>query len=106
MGFRGRTVRTDDRDVRELSGKAVMTMSEPGERVPASLRTEALEQLLTERDLIDPKVLDEIITTYETNVGPLNGAKVIAKAWTDPEYRRGGVEGGKGPVRPPGSIRL
>lgn len=58
------------------------------ERPPAALRTEALEQLLTERGLIDPKVMDDIITTYETNVGPLNGAKVVAKAWTDPEYRR------------------
>jgi nitrile hydratase subunit alpha len=64
------------------------TSSETGERLPAALRTEALEQLLTERGLIDPKVLDGIITTYETSVGPLNGAKVVAKAWTDPDYRR------------------
>ncbi|ETK32913.1 nitrile hydratase subunit alpha [Microbispora sp. ATCC PTA-5024] len=55
---------------------------------PVALRTEALEQLLTERGLIDPKVMDGLIATYETNVGPLNGAKVVAKAWTDPEYRR------------------
>ncbi len=60
----------------------------PGEALPVALRTEALEQLLTERGLIDPKVMNEIITTYETNVGPLNGAKVVARAWTDPEYRR------------------
>ncbi|MBU3864393.1 nitrile hydratase subunit alpha [Streptomyces sp. 4503] len=60
----------------------------PGEAPPVALRTEALEQLLTERGLIDPKVMNEIITTYETNVGPLNGAKVVARAWTDPEYRR------------------
>jgi nitrile hydratase subunit alpha len=59
-----------------------------GERIPAALRTEALEQLLTERGLIDPKAMNEIITTYETNVGPLNGAKVVARAWTDPQYRR------------------
>ncbi|CDR13819.1 nitrile hydratase subunit alpha [Streptomyces iranensis] len=59
-----------------------------GGTLPAALRTEALEQLLTERGLIDPKVLDGVITTYETNVGPLNGAKVVARAWTDPEYRR------------------
>ncbi|MFJ9680563.1 nitrile hydratase subunit alpha [Streptomyces sp. NPDC101194] len=52
------------------------------------MRTEALEQLLTERRLIDPKAMNGIITTYETGVGPLNGAKVVAKAWTDPEYRR------------------
>ncbi|MBP8533641.1 nitrile hydratase subunit alpha [Streptomyces sp. MK37H] len=59
-----------------------------GETLPVALRTEALEQLLTERGLIDPKVLDGMITTYETKVGPLNGAKVVARAWTDPEYRR------------------
>jgi nitrile hydratase len=61
--------------------------SEPTERIPAALRTEALEQLLTERGLVDPTVMDRFITNYETNVGPLNGAKVVAKAWTDPEYR-------------------
>ncbi|MCX4792271.1 nitrile hydratase subunit alpha [Streptomyces sp. NBC_01221] len=70
------------------------TTGGPGERLPAALRTEALEQLLTEQGLIDPKVMNEIITTYETNVGPLNGAKVVAKAWTDPEYRRRLLEDG------------
>jgi nitrile hydratase len=57
------------------------------DRLPASLRTEALEQILTERGLVDPGVMDKFIANYETNVGPLNGAKVVAKAWTDPEYR-------------------
>ena len=56
--------------------------------IPAALRTEALEQLLTERGLIDPTMVDNLITEYETNVGPLNGAKVVAKAWTDPAYRQ------------------
>jgi nitrile hydratase subunit alpha len=65
-----------------------MTTSGSGGRIPAALRTEALEQLLTERGLIDPKKMNEIIATYEANVGPLNGAKVVAKAWTDPQYRR------------------
>lgn len=53
----------------------------------AALRTEALEQLLTERGLIDPAVMDGFIANYETNVGPLNGAKVVARAWADPDYR-------------------
>ena len=57
-------------------------------RLAPALRTEALEELLAERGLIDPKAMDGIITTYETNVGPLNGAKVVAKAWADPEYRQ------------------
>ncbi|GAX58419.1 nitrile hydratase subunit alpha [Streptomyces olivochromogenes] len=64
------------------------TSSESGEAPSAALRTEALEQLLTERGLIDSEIVDAFITNYETNVGPLNGAKVVAKAWTDPEYRR------------------
>ncbi|MER6076873.1 nitrile hydratase subunit alpha [Streptomyces sp. NPDC001833] len=64
-----------------------MTTAGSGERPPPALRTEALEQLLTERGLIDPRAMDGIITEYETNVGPLNGAKVVARAWTDPEYR-------------------
>ena len=57
------------------------------ERIPPSLRTEALEAILTERGLVDPAVLDKFISMYENDVGPLNGAKVVAKAWTDPEYR-------------------
>lgn len=57
------------------------------ERLPPALRTEALEQLLTERGLVDPAVMDKFIATYESHVGPLNGAKVVARAWTDPAYR-------------------
>ena len=64
-----------------------MSETTPAERLPIALRTEALEQLLTERGLVDPAVMDKFIQTYETSVGPMNGAKVIAKAWTDPEYR-------------------
>jgi nitrile hydratase len=64
-----------------------MSTSEHTDRISPALRTEALEQLLTERGLVDPTVMDKFITNYETNVGPLNGAKVVAKAWTDPEYR-------------------
>jgi nitrile hydratase len=63
-------------------------MSTSAERLPPSLRTEALEQLLTERGLVDPTVMDGFIANYEENVGPLNGAKVVAKAWTDPEYKK------------------
>ncbi|HET6257136.1 MAG TPA: nitrile hydratase subunit alpha [Pseudonocardia sp.] len=63
-------------------------MSTSAERLPPSLRTEALEQLLTERGLVDPAVMDGFIANYEENVGPLNGAKVVARAWTDPEYKK------------------
>ena len=63
-----------------------MTTINP-DRLSPALRTEALEQLLTERGLVDPAVMDKFISTYENDVGPLNGAKVVAKAWTDPEYK-------------------
>ncbi|MFD7409535.1 nitrile hydratase subunit alpha [Streptomyces sp. NPDC059866] len=76
-----------------------MTTTGSGERLPPALRTEALEQLLTERGLIDPKVMNGIITEYETNVGPLNGAKVVAKAWTDPEYRRRLLQDGTAAIK-------
>jgi len=51
-----------------------------------SLRVAALERLLIEKELVDPAALDELIDTYEHRVGPRNGAQVVAKAWTDPEY--------------------
>jgi nitrile hydratase len=50
-------------------------------------RTEALEEILTERGLVTSQVLDGLIKTYEQDVGPMNGAKVVAKAWADPEFR-------------------
>lgn len=75
------------------------TTAGSAERLPPALRTEALEQLLTERGLIDPKAMNELITTYETNIGPLNGAKVVARAWTDPEYRRRLLEDGTAAIK-------
>jgi nitrile hydratase len=57
------------------------------ERIPIELRTAALEELLVERGLVDPGIMDRYIQMYETDVGPLNGAKVVARAWTDPEYK-------------------
>jgi nitrile hydratase len=66
-----------------------VTTSAPNpDRLSPALRTEALEQLLTERGLVDPAVMDKFISTYENDVGPLNGATVVAKAWTDPEYKQ------------------
>jgi len=51
------------------------------------VRVRALETLLTEKGYIDPAALDEIIDTYQTRVGPRNGARVVARAWVDPEFR-------------------
>ncbi|MGW3248867.1 nitrile hydratase subunit alpha [Streptomyces sp. NPDC001070] len=76
-----------------------MTTEGSGGRPSAALRAEALEQLLTERGLIDPNVMDGLITTYETNVGPLNGAKVVARAWSDPQYRRRLLEDGTSAIK-------
>ncbi len=50
------------------------------------LRVKALESLLIEKGLVDPESLDLLIDTYETKVGPHNGARVVAKAWSDPDY--------------------
>jgi nitrile hydratase len=52
------------------------------------LRVRALETLLTEKGYVDPAALDVFIDTYETKIGPRNGAKVVAKAWADPDYRK------------------
>ena len=52
------------------------------------LRVRALESLLVEKGYVDPDALDELIDTYETKVGPRNGAQVIAKAWTDPAFKQ------------------
>lgn len=51
------------------------------------LRVKALESLLVEKGLVDPSAMDAIIETYEHKVGPRNGAKVVAKAWLEPEFR-------------------
>ncbi len=51
------------------------------------LRVKALESLLTEKQLVDPAAIDSLIQTYEKNIGPRNGAQVVAKAWSDPAYK-------------------
>jgi nitrile hydratase subunit alpha len=51
------------------------------------LRVRALESLLVEKGYVDSAAIDRVIETYETNVGPRNGARVVAKAWSDPKFR-------------------
>lgn len=60
---------------------------EGSELSDVALRVRALETVLTEKGLIDPAALDVIVDTYETKVGPRNGARVVARAWTDAAYR-------------------
>src|SRR5919112_2786639 len=51
------------------------------------LRVRALESILVEKGYVDPAAIDTLVETYEVKVGPRNGAKVVAKAWADPDYR-------------------
>lgn len=53
---------------------------------PIEARVKALESLMVEKGYVDPAALDVIIDTYETKVGPRNGARVVAKAWADPAF--------------------
>lgn len=52
------------------------------------MRVKALEQLLVEKGLVDRAALDKFIEAYETSIGPRNGARVVARAWTDPAYKQ------------------
>lgn len=60
----------------------------PPEAAPIERRVAALEQLLTERGLVAPGHVDEVNRAYEEDIGPRNGARVVARAWVDPDYRR------------------
>src|SRR5258708_31567754 len=54
---------------------------------PLELRVRALETVLTEKGYVDPAALDVLIETYQTKIGPRNGAQVVARAWCDAEFR-------------------
>lgn len=60
----------------------------PAAESGAALRVRAIESILTEKGLIDPKALDVLVDTFEHKIGPRNGAKVVAKAWIDRGYRK------------------
>jgi nitrile hydratase subunit alpha len=53
-----------------------------------ALRVKALESLLVQKGLVDPAALDALIDTFEHKIGPRNGARVVARAWTDPAYKK------------------
>src|SRR5206468_11113627 len=53
-----------------------------------NLRVKALESLLVEKGLVDRAAVDAIVDAYETKIGPRNGARVVARAWVDPAYRK------------------
>ncbi|MDQ2779270.1 MAG: nitrile hydratase subunit alpha [Pseudomonadota bacterium] len=72
----------DDQHVHEHAGK--QDHSHLGEY---DLRVRALETVLSEKGYVDPAALDLLIDTYQTRIGPRNGARVVARAWVDAEYR-------------------
>lgn len=57
-------------------------------------RVEAIESLLVEKGVVTPEALDKIVDVFENDLGPMNGAKVVAKAWTDPAYKQRLLEDG------------
>jgi nitrile hydratase subunit alpha len=59
----------------------------PGELAPIEARVAAIESVLVEKGILDIDAVDEIVRHFEDNLGPMNGAKVVARAWTDPEYK-------------------
>lgn len=63
------------------------------------LRVKAIETLLLSKGLIDPNTLDELIDTYENKIGPQNGAKVVAKAWVDEDYKKRLLEDATSAIR-------
>jgi nitrile hydratase len=66
----------------------------PEPLAPVEARVAAIEAVLVENGVIDVDALDQIVTQFEENLGPMNGAKVVAKAWTDPQYKTRLLENG------------
>ena len=67
------------------------------------LRVRALETILTEKGYIDPAALDAIVEACETKIGPHNGARVVARAWVDPDFKRRLLEDAS-EARPPSIV--
>ena len=68
------------------------------------LRVRALESLLVDKGLVDPKALDALIDTYETKVGPRNGARIVARAWVDPVFKQRLLDDGTAAVAEHGFV--
>jgi len=59
----------------------------PAPLSPVEMRARALEELLTAAGIVDPTFIDGVVNAYERDIGPMNGARVVARAWVDPAYR-------------------
>jgi nitrile hydratase len=70
-----------------------------GEGGEQGVRTEALEALLVEKGIVDSAAIDRVVDRYENDVGPMNGARAVARAWVDPEYKRRLLDDGSAAVR-------
>jgi nitrile hydratase len=60
----------------------------PEPELPVALKTRAIESLLIEKGLVSSDLIDRLVSAYEQDIGPLNGARVVARAWVDSEYKR------------------
>ena len=68
------------------------------------VRVRSLETVLTEKGYIDPAALDAIVEAYETRIGPHNGARVVARAWNDPQFRKDLLEDATKAVNAMGNV--
>jgi len=64
------------------------THHHPEPQSAAAIRTKAIESLLIEKGLLSSDVVDKVVSTYENDIGPMMGAKIVARAWTDPAFRQ------------------
>ncbi|MBM2810547.1 MAG: nthA [Chloroflexi bacterium] len=65
---------------------------------PAAIRVKALESLLIEKGIVSTDAIDAVVETYENDIGPMNGARVVAHAWVDPDYRARLLTDGTGAI--------
>ncbi len=82
----GQLPTTHNHPVGEISASLPRRLT-PAENKVREIRSKAIESLLLEKGLVTPERLDAVINTYERDIGPLNGAKVVARAWVDPAYK-------------------
>jgi nitrile hydratase len=87
-----------------MSGHSHDDHDDHSELSETQLRVRALESILTEKGYVDPAALDAIVETFEFKIGPRNGARVVAKAWTDPAFKQLLLKDGTAAVRQLGHI--